>query len=171
MRTPYLTRFPSARRLWDRSLPPPVADAGRRSVGNRKERTGPTTMRVPRRMQAGEGRESQGAGKARDYASSPGRSSAGGNGRERLTLPDSKEISSAEWLGLFLCPRGALSPGPSPGGCIHRTWLGFRPRAALWDRSRAPPVAEAARRSVGNRKERLRDYASSPGETARLETA
>ena len=82
-------------------------------------------------------------------------------------MPDSKEISSAEWLGLFLCPRGALSPGPSPGGCIHRTWLGFQLRAALWDRSRAPPVAEAARRSVGNRKERLRDYASSPGEAAR----
>ena len=100
-----------------------------------------------------------------------GGSSAGGNGRESRTLPDSKEISSAEWLGLFLCPRGALSPGPSPGGCIHRTWLGFQLRAALWDRSRAPPVAEAARRSVGNRKERLRDYASSPDDTAQLETA
>ena len=57
------------------------------------------------------------------------------------------------------------------GECIHCTWLGFQLRAALWDRSRAPPVAEAARRSVGNRKERLRDYASSPGEAAQLETA
>ncbi|MCI6374910.1 MAG: hypothetical protein MR821_06410, partial [Clostridiales bacterium] len=34
--------------LWDRSLPPPVADAGRRSVGNRKERARLATMRVPR---------------------------------------------------------------------------------------------------------------------------
>ena len=32
----------------------------------------------------------------------------------------------------------------------------------VWDRSLPPPVAEAGRRSVGNRKERLRDYASSP---------
>ena len=32
-----------------------------------------------------------------------------------------------------------------------------------WDRSRARPVGETARRSVGNRKECLRDYASSPG--------
>ena len=33
----------------------------------------------------------------------------------------------------------------------------------LRDRSLPPPVAETGRRSVGNRKERLRDYASSPG--------
>ena len=32
----------------------------------------------------------------------------------------------------------------------------------VWDRSLPPPVAEAGKRSVGNRKERLRDYASSP---------
>ena len=32
----------------------------------------------------------------------------------------------------------------------------------VWHRSLPPPVAEAGRRSVGNRKERLRDYASSP---------
>ena len=31
-----------------RSLPPPVADSGRRSVGNRKERQHVATMRVPR---------------------------------------------------------------------------------------------------------------------------
>ena len=35
--TLYLARFPIARRQWDRSLPPPVAETGRRSVGNRKE--------------------------------------------------------------------------------------------------------------------------------------
>ena len=56
-----------------------------------------------------------------------------------------------------------ISPGSSAGECIHCTWLGFYPCAARWDRSRARPVGEAARRSVGNRKERLRDYASSPG--------
>ena len=33
---------------WDRSLPPPVADEGRRSVGNRKERPKGATMRVSR---------------------------------------------------------------------------------------------------------------------------
>jgi len=32
----------------------------------------------------------------------------------------------------------------------------------VWDRSSPPPVADAGERSVGNRKERLRDYASSP---------
>ena len=32
----------------------------------------------------------------------------------------------------------------------------------VWDRSLPRPVGEAGRRSVGNRKERLRDYASSP---------
>ena len=32
----------------------------------------------------------------------------------------------------------------------------------VWDRSLPPSVTEAGRRSVGNRKERLRDYASSP---------
>ncbi len=32
----------------------------------------------------------------------------------------------------------------------------------LWDRSCPPPVADSGQRSVGNRKERLRDYASSP---------
>ena len=31
------------------------------------------------------------------------------------------------------------------------------------DRSLPRPVGETGRRSVGNRKERLRDYASSPG--------
>ena len=31
-----------------------------------------------------------------------------------------------------------------------------------WDRSLPRPVGETGRRSVGNRKERLRDYASSP---------
>ena len=31
-----------------RSLPPPVADSGRRSVGNRKEHLKDATMRVPR---------------------------------------------------------------------------------------------------------------------------
>ena len=31
-----------------RSLPPPVADSGRRSVGNRKEQQHAATMRVPR---------------------------------------------------------------------------------------------------------------------------
>ena len=36
------------RRPWDRSLPPPVAEAGRRSVGNRKERQYAASMRVPR---------------------------------------------------------------------------------------------------------------------------
>ena len=35
---------------WDRSLPPPVADEGRRSVGNRKERQNAATMRVPRTL-------------------------------------------------------------------------------------------------------------------------
>ena len=38
----------SLRRVWDRSLPPPVAEAGRRSVGNRKEQQNAATMRVPR---------------------------------------------------------------------------------------------------------------------------
>ena len=32
----------------DQSLPPPVAETGRRSVGNRKERQNVATMRVPR---------------------------------------------------------------------------------------------------------------------------
>jgi len=32
----------------------------------------------------------------------------------------------------------------------------------VWDRSLPPPVAEAGRRSVGNGKERLRDYAGFP---------
>ena len=32
----------------------------------------------------------------------------------------------------------------------------------VWDWSLPPPVAETGRRNVGNRKERLRDYASSP---------
>ena len=41
------------RALWDRSLPPPVADEGRRSVGNHKERLKAATMCVPRRMKAG----------------------------------------------------------------------------------------------------------------------
>ena len=36
---------------WDRSLPPPVADTGMRSVGNRKERWYIATMRVPRVIQ------------------------------------------------------------------------------------------------------------------------
>ena len=36
------------RALWDRSPPPPVADEGGRSVGNRKERQRGATMRVPR---------------------------------------------------------------------------------------------------------------------------
>ena len=36
------------KRVWDRSLPPPVAEAGRRSVGNRKERQYAASMRVPR---------------------------------------------------------------------------------------------------------------------------
>ena len=44
----YLARFVPWRRSWDRSLPPPVADEGRRSVGNRKERRHVATMRVPR---------------------------------------------------------------------------------------------------------------------------
>ena len=35
---------------------------------------------------------------------------------------------------------------------------------ALWDRSLPRSVSETGRRSVGNRKERLRDYASSPDE-------
>jgi len=35
-------------RWWDRSLPPPVAETGRRSVGNRKEQWDIATMRVPR---------------------------------------------------------------------------------------------------------------------------
>ena len=33
---------------WHRSLPPPVAEAGRRSVGNRKERRNGATMRASR---------------------------------------------------------------------------------------------------------------------------
>ena len=33
----------------------------------------------------------------------------------------------------------------------------------VWDRSSPPPVADQGERSVGNRKERLRDYANSPG--------
>ena len=32
----------------------------------------------------------------------------------------------------------------------------------VWDRSSPPPVAEIGERSVGNRKERLRDYANFP---------
>ena len=31
-------RWKSLRRVWDWSLPPPVAETGRRNVGNRKER-------------------------------------------------------------------------------------------------------------------------------------
>ena len=43
----------------------------------------------------------------------------------------------------------------------------FRKAFRKWarDRSLPRPVGEAGRRSVGNRKERLRDYASSPGDT------
>ena len=37
---------------WDRSLPPPVAETGRRSVGNRKERWYIATMRVSRAPKA-----------------------------------------------------------------------------------------------------------------------
>lgn len=33
----------------------------------------------------------------------------------------------------------------------------------VWGRSSPPPVADTGERSVGNRKERLRDYANSPG--------
>ena len=44
----YLARLSVGGVRWDRSLPPPVADAGRRSVGNRKERWNIATMRVPR---------------------------------------------------------------------------------------------------------------------------
>ena len=35
-------------RVWDRSLPRPVGETGRRSVGNRKEQQNAATMRVPR---------------------------------------------------------------------------------------------------------------------------
>ena len=65
--TLYLARFFPMRALWDRSLPPPVAETGRRSVGNRKERP-----------------------EGRDYASSQEEESAMGNARESRTLPDSK---------------------------------------------------------------------------------
>ena len=50
--TLYLARFFPMRALWDRSLPPPVAETGRQSVGNRRERPGDATMRVPRRKRA-----------------------------------------------------------------------------------------------------------------------
>ena len=43
-----------------------------------------------------ERRESQGAGRARDFARSPGRSSVDGNGRESRTLPDSKKKSALQ---------------------------------------------------------------------------
>ena len=43
--------------MGDRSLPPPVAETGRRSVGNRKEQQYAATMRFP----GCEGRKSQGA--------------------------------------------------------------------------------------------------------------
>ena len=48
--TPMTPRDPgslSCRSLWDRSLPPPVADEGRRSVGNLNERPQGATIRFP----------------------------------------------------------------------------------------------------------------------------
>ena len=80
------------------------------------------------------------------------------NGRESRTLPDSKEMSSAVWLGLFLCPLETVSPGPSLGECVHCTWLGFRMRAAcgtaacrrLW-RMQAGGASGIARSGQGQR--------------------
>ena len=43
----YLARFFPMRAQWDRSLPPPVAETGRRSVGNRKERPGARLCEFP----------------------------------------------------------------------------------------------------------------------------
>ena len=48
----YLARFFPMRAQWDRSLARPVGDTARRSVGNRKERPGDATVRVPRRKRA-----------------------------------------------------------------------------------------------------------------------
>ena len=75
--------------------------------------------------------------------------------RESRSLPDPKKNKAPQKWGLVLFGLGNdLSPEASPAK--SDIVLG-------WDRSLPPPVAEAGRRSVGNRKERLRDYASSPG--------
>ena len=56
--------------------------------------------------------------------------------------------------GLISLPSGNCFSRSVSGECVHCTWLGFRSRTACGTEARAPPVADAGRRSVGNRKER-----------------
>ena len=104
--TLYLARFFPMRAQWNRSLPPPVAETGRRSVGNRRERPEGATMRVPRVDTA--------------WGKTPGRE----------LLPGHLQPSATLYLVRFPIAR------------------------RRWDRSRARPVGDTARRGVGNRRER-----------------
>ena len=112
-----LARFPAVRARWDRSLPPPVAETGRRSVGNRKERPRDATVRVPRRKRA--------------RWETPGRE----------LLPGHLRVSATLYLARFFPMRalwaiqhGEKRPGESCSRAVfsqvqHCTWLGFQPCA------------------------------------------
>ena len=73
---------------------------------------------------------------------------------------------TAHWAVIHSRPSSAM-PNPQTPSSLRG---GFKicPCQEHGDRSLSRPVGDTDRRSVGNRKERLRDYASSPGADRRL---
>ena len=76
--------------------------------------------------------------------------------------------TTTTWAAI-ICPGKLHRTYTNPGSRVT-TLVGLR-GCGRWrrHRSRARPVGDSARRSVGNRKERLRDYASSPDQKGEIE--
>ena len=83
----------ACRRQWDRSLPPPVAETGRRSVGNRKEH----------RLRC-------------DYASSPDHCPLQGSGAAAPTYPLTSQLSGRAASGARPIFSGEAGCVPGLGG-------------------------------------------------------
>ena len=105
--TLYLARFFPMRALWDRSRARPVGDTARRSVGNRKERPGDATMRVPRRKRA--------------RWETPGRELLPGRLQPSATLYLARfPIARRRWQGCDASAKRDLRHLPQPSGMSAR---------------------------------------------------
>ena len=149
--TLYLARFASRRAQW------PMKAAGERpgvrARAVNRHRATLSWLGSQTGAPCGTGAERALWAKKRGGASGTARSAACGT---TMQVPRTDEAD--------LRTPGSARPGRKQTTC-NIVLARFANRRALWDRSRARPVGEEARRSVGNCKEcRMRhDYAGSPG--------